>query len=155
MKIPNIFTKIANSKTGQKFYKNILHPSKEQFLNNHLPVLESGVVTGFYCFSTSIQKDIPEENKKSLQIQNILSGLISVGTSIPLNKQATKFGDKVIKHLKPELMKDSHKVINGIKVGFPMLTTILISRFAVAVGLVPLSTRIRELTDKKHIDTQA
>lgn len=156
MKITNIFTKFAKSETGQKFYKNILHPSKENFLNNHLPILESATVTGFYCLATSVQKDIPEENKKSLQIQNILSFLISTAICVPLNKKASKFGAEISKHIKPELMEDSHKVINGLLVGLPMLSTLLINRFAVAVGLVPLSTKIRDRMNKNNkIDIKA
>ena len=65
MKIDNIFTKFAKSNLGKKIYKNILHPNREQFLNNHLPIIEGAVVTGFYMFSTQVQKDIPKENKKS------------------------------------------------------------------------------------------
>lgn len=149
MKINNIFTSFAKSNVGRKFYKQILHPSKDVFLNNHLPLLESGIVTGFYCLSTAIQKDIPPENKKSIQIQNLLSFLISTATAIPLNKKASKFGEKIIKYLNPEVIPNSHKIIDGIRVGIPMITTLLISRFLVAVGLVPLSTAIRKKLDVK------
>lgn len=149
MKINNIFTRFAKSNLGKKIYRNVLHPNREQFLNNHLPIIESAVVTGFYMFSTQVQKDIPKENKKSIQIQNVLSFLVSAGTAIPLNKQATKLGKGIIKHLKPELIKDGHKVVEAIEIGMPMLTTLLISRFLVAVGLVPLSTKIRNMFNSK------
>lgn len=155
MKINNIFTRFAKSNLGKKIYKNVLHPNREQFLNNHLPIIESAVVTGFYMFSTQVQKDIPKENKKSIQIQNVLSFLVSAGTAIPLNKQATKLGKSIIKHLKPELIKDGHKVVEAIEIGMPMLTTLLISRFLVAVGLVPLSTKIREVINNKKLDIKA
>jgi hypothetical protein len=147
-KLNNIFTTFAKSSAGKKFYKNILTPSKDTFLNNHLPIIESAVVTAFYCTSTAVQKDIPPENRKSIQIQNVLSFIISAATAMPLNKMATKFGEQVIKSLKPEVIPDVHKCIDGIKVGLPMVTTLLISRFAVAVGLVPLSTVIRNKIDK-------
>lgn len=155
MKIDNFFTRFAKSVLGEKIYKKVLHPSKEVFLNNHLPIIESAVVTGFYMLSTQVQKDIPKENKKSIQIQNILSFLVSASTAIPLNKKATKMGEGIIKHLKPELMKDGHKCVDGIRVGLPMLSTLLISRFAVAVGLVPLSTKIRDTMNNKKLDIKA
>lgn len=155
MKINNIFTKFAKSSLGEKAYKQILHPSRETFLNNHLPIIESAIVTGFYMLSTQVQKDIPKENKKSIQIQNVLSFLVSACTAIPLNKKVTKIGEGIIKHLKPELIKDGHKVVDGIRVGLPMVSTLLISRFAVAVGLVPLSTKIRNTLDSKKLDTKA
>lgn len=149
MKINNIFTTFAKSSAGKNFYKNILHPSKDNFLNNYLPLLESATVTGFYCLSTSLQKDIPSENKKSIQIQNILSFLVSTALCVPLNKKISKFGEKVISHLQPELMDKGHKTIDGLRVGLPMLSTLFINRFAVAVGLVPLSTFIRKKLDVK------
>ena len=155
MKINNFFTRFAKSVLGEKTYKKVLDPSKEVFLNNHLPIIESAIVTGFYMLSTQVQKDIPKENKKSIQIQNVLSFLVSASTAIPLNKKATKIGEGVIKHLKPELMKDGHKVVEAIRIGMPMLTTLLISRFIVAVGLVPLSTKIREVINNKKLDIKA
>ena len=154
MKINNFFTRFAKSVLGEKTYKKVLHPSKEVFLNNHLPIIESAIITGFYMLSTQVQKDIPKENKKSIQIQNVLSFLVSAITAIPLNKKATKIGEGVIKHLKPELMKDGHKVVDAIKVCTPMLSTLLISRLVVAVGLVPLSTKIRDTINKRKFDVQ-
>lgn len=154
MRINNLFTKFAKSNLGQKAYKNILHPNRDNFLNNHLPIIESAVVTSFYVLSTQIQKDIPSENKKSIQIQNLLSFLVSTCMAVPLNKGVTKVGEGIIKHLKPEMLNEAHKIIDGIKVGLPMLSTLFITRFAVAVGLVPLSTKIRDTINKK-LDVKA
>lgn len=144
MRVGNIFTKIAKSKTGQKIYKKVLDPKHDKFLDNTLPIIESGVVSSFYIVSTAMQKKIDDDSRKALQIQNVLSLAFSVGMAIPLNKRVGKFGEKVIKNLKPELMEDGHKVIDGIKVGLPILSSIIISRFLVAVGLVPLSSKIRD-----------
>ena len=144
MRVENIFTKFAKTKVGQKIYKEVLDPKHEKFLDNTLPIIESGVISGFYIASTAMQKKIDDDSRKALQIQNVLSLAFSVGMAIPLNKRVGKFGDKIIKHLKPELMEDGHKVVDGIKVGLPILNSIVISRFLVAVGLVPLSSKIRD-----------
>lgn len=149
MKVGNIFTNIAKSNLGQKIYKRVLDPKNEKFLDNTLPIIESAVVSSFYIASTAMQKKIDSDSKKAMQIQNVLSLLFSVGIAIPLNKRVGKFGDKVIKYLKPELMQDGHKVVDGIKVGLPILNSIVISRFIVAVGLVPLSSKIREFVKSK------
>lgn len=144
MRIGNIFTAFAKSNVGQKFYKNIANPKYDKFMNVYLPICESAVVSSFYMISTAAQKKIDPESRQALQWQNILSLLFSVGLAIPLNKGVAKFGEKIVKNLKPELMEDGHKVIDGIRVGLPILNSIVISRFLVAVGLVPLSSKIRD-----------
>ena len=156
MKVGNIFTRIASGKGAQKFYERVLDPKHQKFLDNSLPIIESAVVSSFYIISTAMQKKIDDDSRRSLQIQNVLSMLFSVGIAVPLNKKVGKFGDNIVKYLKPELMADGHKVVDGIKVGLPILNSILISRFLVAVGLVPLSSKIRDkIKEKKSIDTVA
>ena len=53
MKIDNFFTRFAKSVLGEKTYKKVLHPSKEVFLNNHLPIIESSdlekSITAIFC----------------------------------------------------------------------------------------------------------
>ena len=157
----NFFTRIANSKWGKKFYKEILNPSREKWLDRNLPIIESATISSFYIASTAVQTKIDKDSKTALQIQNLLSFVASVGLSIPLNKAVSKFGEKVIKYLKPQLMEDGHKVVDGIKVGLPVVNSLLVSRFLVAVALVPLSSVIRDTvkkykgSDKKKLDLVA
>lgn len=156
MKVGNIFTKIAKTETGQNIYRKVLDPKHDKFLDNTLPIIESGVISGFYMASTAVQKKIDSDSRKALQIQNVLSLLFSVGLAIPLNKKVGKLGDKIIKNLKPEIMEDGHKVVDGIKVGLPILSSILISRFLVATALVPASSKIRDSVKKhKKVDYKA
>lgn len=150
MKIGNIFTRIAKSSTAQKIYSRMLDPKNEKFLDNTLPIIESGVVSSFYIISTAMQKKIDDDSRKALQIQNLLSLLFSVGIAIPLNRKVGQIGSNIIKYLKPELMKDGHKVVDGIKVGLPILNSILISRFLVATALVPASSKIRDFVKRRH-----
>jgi hypothetical protein len=156
MRVGNIFTKLAKTQTGQKVYKEVLDPKHQKFLDNTLPIIESGVISGFYIASTAMQKKIDKDSRKALQIQNVLSLLFSVGLAVPLNKKVGKMGDKIIEHLKPELMEDGHKVVDGIKVGLPILSSILISRFLVATALVPASSKIRDsVKGKSKLDIKA
>ena len=155
MKIGNIFTRMTNTEWAKKFYKKVLDPKNQKALDTYLPVFESGLISSFYIFSTAVQPKIDKDSKTALQIQNVLSFLASVGLSIPMNKGVSKFGDKVISHLKPELMNDGHKVVNGIKVGLPIAMSLLVSRFLVATALVPISSVIREGVkryDNKKLD---
>ena len=159
MKVGNIFTRIANSKWGKKVYEKILDPKKSVWMDRNLPIIESACVSAFYIASTAVQPKIDKDSKTALQIQNILSFLVSVGLSIPMNKGVSKFGEKVIKYLKPQLMEDGHKVVDGIKVGLPIVMSLLVSRFLVATALVPLSSIIRDGVKKhnenKKLDTMA
>ena len=149
MKIPNIFTKIASSKWGKNFYKKVLDPKSENFLNQTVPIMETALVSSFYIASTAMQKKIDKDSKTALQLQNVLSGLASVGISIPMNKGVSKLANNVVKYLNPDLIKDCHKVANGLKVSLPIFMSILVSRFLVAVALVPLSSKIRDAV-KQH-----
>lgn len=147
MKI-NPFTSFAKSKLGQKLYKEMLNPKHEKFWNNTVPLIEGTIASACYIASTHVQKKIDDKSKKAMQIQNVCSWIFSVGISGILNKKAGKFGEDIIKHLKPELMKDGHKIVNSIRVGLPILTTCLVTRYLVATVLVPLSTVIRDKSKK-------
>lgn len=148
MKVPSItdgLTRMARSKWGQKFYKHILHPSKETFLNNTLPLIESAVCTGSYIYATASNKKIPEESKPILQWQNILNGVIGIAVSGALNRWVSRQGAKIISGLKPELIKDFDNVVTGVKVGLPILVTSLVMRFGVSYATVPMSEAAKKL----------
>lgn len=151
-KIPslsNIFSRFAKSNIGQKVYKNLLKPEKEVFLNNTLPLIESGVCTGSYCFATWHDKHIPEEQKPCLQWQNIINGVVGIAISGKMNKWITKQGSGVIKHLNSALIKNFSSVVNGIQVSLPIIMTSLVMRYGVSTLSVPMSEKFKELGHKK------
>lgn len=162
MKVPSIsdlLARFAKSKTGQKMYKTLLNPDKETFLNNTLPLIESTVCTASYVYATASNKKIPEEQKPILQWQNVLSGVLGIAVSGRLNKWVSKKGAEVIKGLKPELVKDFETVVNGVRVGLPILMTTLVMRFGVSTLAVPLSETAKNIhnrtTGKRKLDTIA
>lgn len=144
MKIDNIFTKIAKSKYGQKIYKKMLNPKKDGFWNNTMPLIETSVASLCYIGATAVQPKIDDKSKKALQIQNVLSWIASLVLSGALNRGVNKAGNGIIKHLKPELMNDGHKIINAIQVGLPILSVTLINRFLLPTLFVPMSSKIRD-----------
>ena len=148
MRIDNIFTKIAKSKYGQKIYKKMLDPKKDGFWNNTMPLIETSVASACYIGATAIQPNIDDKSKKALQIQNVLSWVFSLLLSGALNRGVNKAGKGIIKHLKPELMEDGHKVVNAIEVGLPILSVTLINRFALPTLFVPMSSKIRDFGEK-------
>lgn len=144
----DILKNLSVTKKGQEFYKKFADPKYDNFLNNTLPIIESGVCTLSYVYATHHDKKIPKDQKPMLQWQNIISGGIGMLISAGLNKKVSKLGEDIIKGLKPELMHDSHKIIDGIKVGLPILVTSIIMRFGVASAVVPVSTWIESIRNK-------
>lgn len=148
MKVPrisDILTNIAKSQTGQKVYKSLLNPNKENFLNNTLPLLESAVCTGSYIYATATDKKIPKESKPALQWQNVINGVAGIAISSRLNKWVSKKGAEVIKDLNPKYIKDFEGVVNGVRVGLPILMTSLVMRYAVSTLSVPISETAKKL----------
>lgn len=151
----NIFTRIARSKWGQRVYENILDPKKDKFWNNTMPLIETSVASCCYIGATAVQKNIDDKSKKAMQWQNVLSWGVSLLIAGALNRNVTKAGEGIIKHLNPDLIKDAHKVVNGLQVGLPIAVVTLINRFALPTLFVPLSSKIRDGIDKvKSIDIE-
>jgi hypothetical protein len=148
--IGNFFSRIAKSKLGQKIYKNILDPKKDTFWNNTMPLIETSVASLCYIGATAVQKNIDDKSKKAMQWQNVLSWAFSLVIAGSLNKGVTKVSKGIIKHLKPELMADAHKVTNGIQVGLPIAVVTLINRFILPTAFVPISSIIRDTVDKRE-----
>lgn len=155
MRVNNILTTFAKSKCGQKIYKNILDPSKEKFWNENFPLLETSVASIFYIISTEKQKNIDKESRKAMQWQNVLSWIFSIGLSAKLNKSVVKFGENIIKGLKPELIPDAHKVLSGIRVGLPLLSVTLINRGFLPTVFTPISSYLRDRLKNKKLDVKA
>lgn len=151
MKIPSIsdaLARFAKSKTGQKIYNTLLNPKHETFMNNTLPLIESTVCTGSYIWATARDKKIPEEQKPILQWQNIINGVLGVAISGTMNRWVSKKGAEVIKGLKPELIPQFESVVNGVKVGLPILMTTLVMRFGISTASVPMSSAVKNVYNK-------
>ena len=96
--IDKILSNIGSSRTGQRFFKWACKPASEKFLNNTLPQIETLLATTCYVISTAKQKNIDDDRKKMLQIQNVASGLVGIGIASSANRAIGKFGEKVIEN---------------------------------------------------------
>ena len=85
-----------------------------------------------------------------LQWQNVLPALVGMAVGTYLNRQVFKFGEKVIENLKPELVPDAHKIMGGIRVALPLVTTAILMRWALPVATAFLSGEIEEYKSKKN-----
>lgn len=145
MIVDKILTKTASSKAGQRFYKYLLEPKREAFLQTQLPCIESLVCLGSYMYATARDKKIPEERKPILQWQNVLNGVIGMAVSGGLNAWISKKGKEIIKHLHPENIEKFSRVCDGIKVGLPILVTALVMRFGISTLSVPMSDAAKKM----------
>ena len=146
MRISKIFEAIAKSKPGQKFYKWCASPGKDKFLNNTLPQVETVLSTTAYVWSTAKQKNIDDDRKKLLQIQNIGSGAAGLVLGTAANHWISNQTDKIVKDIDPKIMdpKSLRKVSTGLRVIAPLATTAIIMRFALPVLLAGLSGKMMD-----------
>lgn len=151
----NPLKRFFESKPVQNFYKKACDSKHADFFNNTLPTLETLVSTGCYMYSTQKQKNIPSDQKKVLQWQNVFGGVAGMAVGSFLNRKVSNLA----KALEPKLDKniiDIHKVKAGLCVGLPLLATALVMRFAVPVVTAQASTMIEDhRRAKKKLDTQA
>ena len=140
--------KFATSKVGTKLYKWASSPKGEKWLYESLPTLETVVATSCYVYATERQK-LSRREKNVLQWQNILPALIGMAIGTYLNRKVFNFGENIIKHLKPELIPDAHKIMGGIRVATPIFTTALLMRWALPVATAFVSGEIEEYKSKK------
>lgn len=153
--IVDILSRIANSKTGVKLYKWASSEKGQKWLYESLPTLETVVATSCYVYATEKQ-DLSRREKNVLQWQNVIPALIGMGAGTYLNKKVFNFGENIIKNLKPELVKDAHKIMGGIRVATPIATTAIIMRFALPVATAYVSGEIEERrARKKKLDIKA
>lgn len=144
--VTNLLTKFSTSQKGQQLFSKMAN--KEYFLNNTLPLINSGVCTASYIYATAHDKKIPKERKPILQWQNIINFVAGVVISAKLNKWASKKGEEVIKHLKPEVIKGFEDVVTGARIAIPMVVTSLVFRLGVSSGSVLASDWCKRIGDK-------
>lgn len=152
----NPFKAFFESKAVQNFYKKACDPKHADFFNNTLPTLETLVSTGCYIYATQKQKNIPPEQKKVLQWQNILGGVAGMFLGSFLNRKVSKFADKLAPKIDKNIC-DVHKIEAGLKVGLPLVATACVMRLLVPVVSAQASTMIEDYrrAKKNKLDIKA
>ena len=141
--------RFATSNVGTKLYKWASSEKGQKWLYESLPTLETVVSTSCYVYATEKQK-LSRREKNVLQWQNVLPALVGMAAGTYLNRKVFKFGENVIANLKPELVPDAHKVMGGIRVALPLVTTAILMRGVLPVATAFLSGEIEEYKSKKN-----
>ena len=152
MRINKIFEAIAKSKTGQKFYKWCASPGKDKFINNTLPTIETAFSTACYIWATAKQKNIDDDRKKLLQIQNVGSGVAGMALGTVANRWISKQTDAIVKDLDPTKLdpKALRKVSTGLRVFAPICTTALLMRWAIPSVIACFSGKMMDKEREKR-----
>lgn len=154
VKVSDIFTRIAKSNWGQKFYKGMCDPAKQGSYTRGLLTAETIVSTGCYMWATQRQKDIDDKSKLAMQIQHVTSCVASIGICTPINKKVQKVCEEVGKQLNPHIV-DVHKVRAGLGILGPLAVVTLMNRCLLPAILTPISSVIRDkLKQKESINNQ-
>lgn len=144
-------------KPVQNFYKKACDPKYTGFFNNTLPTIETGVSTLLYCWATSKQKNIPDEQKRVLQYQNVLGGIAGIAVGSVLNRKVSKFANELAPKIDKNIC-DVHKVKAGLLVGLPLLATGILMRCVSPTVVAQISTMIEDRNrerKKKSLDVKA
>lgn len=141
--------KFATSKVGSKLYSWAASEKGQKWLYETLPTLETIVATSCYVYATERQK-LSRREKNVLQWQNVLPAIAGMAIGTYLNRKVFNFGENIIKHLKPELVPDAHKIMGGIRVATPIFTTALLMRWALPVATAFISGEIEEYKSQKN-----
>ena len=140
--------KFATSAMGTKLYKWAASEKGQKWLCESLPTLETITATSCYIYATERQ-DLSRREKNVLQWQNVIPAVIGILVGSYLNKKVFKFGENIIKNLKPEVIPDAHKIMGAIKVATPIATTAMLMRFILPVATAFASGEIEEYKSKK------
>lgn len=157
LRISDLLAKFACSKFGQKVYKAFTDPTKEKLYNTILPQVETILSTGCYVWSTAKRKEIDEDRRKLLQIQNIGSGVVGLTISGWANKKIYKVGENIIKDLDTTKIdpKSIRKISSGLRVGLPILTTAVCMRFLIPSAIALYSSKIMDKKRQNKLNVSA
>ena len=139
--IQGIISAFAKSSAG----KYLMDPKNEKFVNSTLPVAQQALSELTGVAITVFNPKIEPEQKRTQIISHAMKAGINLTLVGAVAKSTAEFADKVAKQLEaPDSVK------SGVKVGFPLLVSVLLTRLAIPVILNPLSTKIREKIDNKY-----
>jgi len=135
-------TKILGTKTAQK----VIESTKGYNLVSHLTALTGVVLSGFYIQKTLENKNLDEQRKKTLAINQAVVTVLSTFGAYKvdklLNEQIKKFTDKFMKINAGEAANDLVTFKNGISAAKSIMIFGVIYRFIAPVFATPIANVI-------------
>jgi len=142
---------IALGKRIQNFIKKT--DSKEFYakLDRNLPILETFSAGLCYCGAIQLQNNLPKERKPSLMWQAILGCIAGMSVSKALDGFINKHKELLCKELEKKNIPKVNNVIKGTRVFVPLVTSALVTRYAIPVILVPISSWLSKHFKKEKV----
>ena len=111
-----------------------------------MPIIETGFAGLCYCTFTYFNKNLDEKRKPAIMWQNILGCVFGITISKKIDNSINGFRNNLCKEMTNlKQINKVDKVINGVKIAVPLITTATITRIAIPILLVPISTKIEQL----------
>lgn len=158
----NVITPAANNIKIQKL-ANKLKKSPSYYLN--LTVADSIVLSGFYMYNTSKNKDIKKEQKLPLIVNQglvaLLSGILTYSLDGIIEKGFKIFSNTYVKELSKKLAgtPDLDTVLGKTRAGLGKLKTLvifgIIYRLISPVFITPVANRVSEKIQNNKAKKQA
>lgn len=153
--VVNSLTKVAESSTGQNFFRWATTEKGKGFLCIKLPLIETGIATASRVYATEKQKSLSRREKNILDAGHIVPAIFGILIGSKLNKKVYNMADNITKYLDPKKVKDIPKINNALKVGLPIFTTALLMRLALPVATAFITGEVEEHKAKKKLDMKA
>lgn len=157
-KMAKWFVKLLEKKPVERLARKISeHPSIKNKLTAHLIVLGSTALSAFYAIKTYNNKNMDEDKRKTLAINQALVWGVSTIMAYSFDNWArTKFNDKILKKFtiaNGKLAKENPKKLKTLTTGMEIARTIVIVdmvyRFIAPVIVTPLANYIGNRINKK------
>lgn len=124
--------------------------------NFHLPNVHGAFISTLYIINTKMSKDIPEERKPTLILNNAINGILAISATYALigvtNKMRAKFIKNVVsaaKEMFPE--SDLNKMARGAGLLSRLLIASIIFRYLTPVFATPLADKATRFLVKKSL----
>lgn len=114
-----------------------------------MPIIETGFAGICYCTFTYFNKNLDEKRKPAIMWQNILGCIFGITVSKHIDNSINGFRNNLCKNISNlKNINKVDKIINGVKIAVPLITTATITRVIIPILLVPISTKIEQLRIK-------
>ena len=136
--------KLVNTKTMEYIVeKTKKHPWIEKNLTSHLIVFGSTILSAFYVLKTLKNKDLDEQKRKTLAINQGLTYGVSTAMAYTFDGWVTKGYNKFVDNFKKaNLLADKDKLVkweNGLKLAKSTMIIDIVYRFIAPVIVTPIA----------------
>ena len=141
--------KINHNKYIDNFIFKTKNKSFYDKFNRNIPIIETAFSGVCYCGAIALNNNLDKKRKPALYWQTILGCLFGMTASKAIDNSINGLRNKICENVSKVNIPKVNKVVSGLRIAIPLVTTATITRIAVPVALVPLSTKIEEIRKGK------